>query len=317
MLNENKIKLKTFMCNLFLSLFFITHIYYEINIQQKLFLHSTTQKSTNHVLYTKLHMHEIPLHAAIPSPPLTLNRLAIAHKTQLCITSMNLEIPFELTPTNIPNQLHYRRYESRLLASIRNSARPSISTVLDAAVLTTSSSSVTLSSKPKPITLDAPTPTLDRPAPISSFMLDMPALRLSSNCIGISKCAPNYSIGNSYRTFDRNGITLISTLLDDTTTLDVPNRTLLEPASTSEVSTAQAFLTSFSLDFLPANPHDPGPQDCRNIALRLSVSLIILIIGASINALSITFLTIAKFATYDYFLITPRSPQCIYVLCFL
>jgi len=55
MLHENKIKLKTFMCNLFLSLFFITHIYYEINIQQKLFLHSTTQKSTNYMLYTNTH----------------------------------------------------------------------------------------------------------------------------------------------------------------------------------------------------------------------------------------------------------------------
>jgi hypothetical protein len=104
------------MFNLFPALILITHNYYELNIYQyKIFIHSTKQKPTNHVFYTKLHMHEIPLHAPIPSPSLTLNRLAIAHKTQLCITSTNLEIPFELTPTNIPNQLHYRRFESRLL----------------------------------------------------------------------------------------------------------------------------------------------------------------------------------------------------------
>jgi hypothetical protein len=168
--------------------------------------------------------------------------------------------------------------------------------------------------------LDVPAPTLDKPASNPSTMLDMPALRLSSCCIGISKCAPNYS---------RNGVTSnLRIILDDTTTLDAPKRTLLEPAPTAldvpapPILTAQAFLrllhsTPPSLDFLPANPHDPGPQDSLNQVLRFSLSFYVFIIAISINAPSIAFSTIAKFATYDYLLIPPRTPQFIYVLCFL
>jgi hypothetical protein len=318
MLNENKLKLKSFICNLFLTLFFITHIYYEFNISQhKNFLHSTQQKLTNHVFYTKLHMHEIQLHAPIPSLYPTLNQLTAARETQFCITSMNSVTPFELTSTTILNEIQYHRFGNRLVSSIRNRSRL---TTLETADLTTSDSISTPLSQPKPIMLDVPAPTLDKPASNPSTMLDMPALRLSSCCIGLSKCAPNYS---------RNCATSnLRSILDDTTTLDAPKRTLLEPAPTAldvpatPILTAQAVLrllhsTPPSLDFLLANPHDPGPQDSLNKVLRFSLSLYVFIIAISINAPSLAFSTTAKFATYDYLLIPPRSPQCIYVLCFL
>ena len=144
-------------------------------------------------------------------------------------------------------------------------------------------------------------------------MLDIPASRLSSNRIGMSKCAPNNGMGSRYRESDRNDATIFTLLEPAFIALDVP---------ASVISTAQVFIRSMhftlhSIYFLPANPHDPGPQDRLNQLLHLSVSLIIFIIAVSVNTSSITFPTITKFATYDYSLITPRSPQCIYVLCFL
>ena len=159
-----------------------------------MFLHSTKQRPISHVLNTKLHMHET--HAPTPSPLPTPSQLTTAHETQLRI-AINLEIPPELTPTNLPDKLHYHRFENRLLASIRNRSRPLVITVLDAADSTTSDSSVTPSSQPNPIMLDAPAQLLDSPA-LTFSMLDMPDLRLFSNCIGISRCAPNYSSRKNY-----------------------------------------------------------------------------------------------------------------------
>ena len=293
MLNENKIKLKHFIFNLFLTLFFITQIYYELNMSQhKNFLHSTQQQPTNHFFYTKLHMHEIQLHAPIPSLFPTLNQLATTRETQLC-TTPNLVTPVELTSTTILNKIHYHRFGNRLSASIRNRSQLFAFTILETADLTTSDSTLTPSSQPEPMMLDVParqSPTLNTPATL--------AYNTWSNSPPLRTLGCTYGPSNS-----------------------------CDPGSVTAGSGSPPPL--WTPDFIapgPTNPHDPGPKVGGPRASRTSLwsvnSLLPLqypsiIIVACLITSSITFSTISQFATNDHLCIPPRSPQFLYVMCFM
>jgi len=158
--------------------------------------------------------------------------------------------------------------------------------------------------KVKPVSLST---MLDMPAPPILdvpvlTLLDTPALLLTTP--DLPEAAVHFT-RSIFEPFNAHGFTALkpsnphdpgpSTAAAD----QIRRLTYLAPFSSS-INAAP--LSTFSLiASRPTNPYDPGPSAA---------------VTDKITAFSIT-PSITQFATHDYSRIPPRSPQCLFVMCFL
>jgi hypothetical protein len=266
-------------------------------------------------------MHDISqLHAATPSLlSLSLKSLIIAYPTQLCTPKFT---QIFTDTTSVPRTLNgpsYYSFGHRLLVF-----RPS--RILEASALRL------------PTTMDTPAPTV---VYISNFltMLEGPADNVFT-LLDSPSILPMLDVP-APPTLDvpaRQSPTLNTpaTLAYNTCSNSPPLRMLgctYGPSNSCDPGSVTAGSGSppplWTPDFIapgPTNPHDPGPKAGGPRASRISLwsvnSLLPLqypsiIIVACLITSSITFSTISQFATNDHLCIPPRSPQCLYVMCFL